>query len=42
MYERWSLIVTLPLQTLHRVQRELGPFYCFQKTDDLTVGPSRK
>lgn len=26
MHERWSLIVTSPLQTLHRVQHELDPF----------------
>lgn len=37
MHERWSLIVTSPLQTLHRAQRELSPFFCFQKTDDITL-----
>lgn len=26
MHERWSLIVTSPLQSHHRAQRELGPF----------------
>ena len=35
MHERWSLIVTSPLQTLHRAQRELSPFFCFQKTDGI-------
>ena len=35
MHERWSLIVTSPQQTLHRAQRELSPFFCFQKTDGI-------
>lgn len=29
------MIVTSPLQTLHRAQRELSPFLCFQKTDGI-------
>lgn len=31
MHEKWSLIVTSLLQTLHRVQQGLGPFFCAQK-----------
>ena len=31
MHERRSLIVTSPLQTFHRAQRELSPFFCAQK-----------
>ena len=36
MHGRWSLIVTSPLQSHHRAQRELSPFFCFQKTDGIT------
>jgi len=37
MHERRSLIVTSPLQTFHRAQRELSPFFCSLKTDDITL-----
>ena len=35
MHERWSLIITSPLQTLHRVQHELDPFSMPRKTPAL-------
>lgn len=35
MHERWSLIVTPPLHTLHRVQHELDPFSMPRKISTL-------
>lgn len=43
MHERWSLIVTSPLQTLHRAQRELSPFFLFpENRRNHTAGPHAK